>query len=110
MITKEISFALSPEFQRLSPPILIIGMHRSGTSLVAGLLDILGVYIDPEMRRQDSVDVPSSVSRQNGYGEATSFRLLNEEIMAKSGRHGRTRRHFWRFATSPPIGERLLKR
>lgn len=86
--TAKNTLALSDEFRRLSNPVIIIGMHRSGTSLVAGLLHILGVYVDPELSQQDNAEilsVPSSIARQNGYGEATSFRLLNEEIMAQSG-------------------------
>lgn len=85
MIVLENAVSLSNEFRRLSPPIIIIGMHRSGTSLVAGLLDIFGVYVDPEMRKTERANASTSLARQSGYGEAVSFRLLNEEIMAKTG-------------------------
>lgn len=29
----------------MNPPVIIIGMHRSGTSLVARLLDVLGLFL-----------------------------------------------------------------
>ena len=79
---------LSPEFQKLSSPIIIIGMHRSGTSMLAGILHILGVYVDPgfpNIQGNYLLERPSDQIRQNGYGEATCFRLLNEEIMAQAG-------------------------
>ena len=79
---------VSPAFQKLSPPIIVIGMHRSGTSMLSGILHILGVYMDPEFptsKEDHHLDKPNDLTRQNGYGEATCFRLLNEEVMAQSG-------------------------
>src|SRR4051794_13631081 len=40
---------IHPGFRRLSPPVIVIGMHRSGTSLVAGMLSVLGVFIGPRL-------------------------------------------------------------
>ncbi|HTE20391.1 MAG TPA: hypothetical protein VK689_18660, partial [Armatimonadota bacterium] len=37
-----------PAFRRLPPPLIVLGMHRSGTSVVAGILARLGVYMGPE--------------------------------------------------------------
>jgi hypothetical protein len=79
---------VAPGFLALPPPIVIIGMHRSGTSLVAGMLTTLGVYLDPAMMppaEGERLSVPDAQLRQDGYGEAVAFRLLNERVMARAG-------------------------
>jgi hypothetical protein len=78
---------ISPAFRKLPPPVIVIGMHRSGTSMVAGMLSIMGVFIDPAFpfsQHADSV-IPSEQLRSDGYAESTVFRLLNESIMARAG-------------------------
>jgi hypothetical protein len=57
-----------------------LGMHRSGTSLVSRLLNILGVHLGP----------PQSISgggadNPRGYWEHYSLVLLNDEILARFG-------------------------
>jgi len=46
-------------------PLIVMGMHRSGTSLVAGLLDEAGVHTGADC---------------NSHGESDFFRELNKEI------------------------------
>ena len=77
---------IGSEFGRLSPPVILIGMHRSGTSLVAGMLSCLGIYMDPTLSSflSSHDGLPDSDMRRNGYGEAVRFRLLNEAVMADS--------------------------
>lgn len=77
-----------PEFRQLPPPIIVIGMHRSGTSLVAGLLSLLGVYCDPKMPpppADAALPRPGNGARVAGYGEAQAFRLLNERLLRQAG-------------------------
>jgi hypothetical protein len=79
---------VAPRFLALPPPIIIIGMHRSGTSLVAGMLTNLGVFLDPAMvppADGEKLSVPDAQLRQDGYGEAVAFRLLNERVMERAG-------------------------
>ena len=52
------------------PPIILIGMHRSGTSMLAGLLARSGVYIGRRLGRNN---------------EALFFRRLNRWLLAQGG-------------------------
>ena len=72
-----------PRFQKLPAPVIVIGMHRSGTSLVAGMLGALGVYIGPEyFGRQAALCADAShVGRVSGYAEAGAFFRLNELLL-----------------------------
>ncbi len=84
----EAPLRIASAFRKLPPPVIIVGMHRSGTSLVAGMLALMGVYIDPAFHvsaAQDQGDGPGSQQRTDGYAEATAFRLLNERIMERAG-------------------------
>lgn len=54
----------------LSPPVFIIGMHRSGTTLVAELLGELGINWG---RVRDN------------YNESVCFQVLNEQLFAVNG-------------------------
>jgi hypothetical protein len=79
---------VSARIPDLKQPIIIIGMHRSGTSLVAGMLTALGVFVDPAMRpprQNECLPAPDAQQRRDGYGEAEIFRLLNDMILARSG-------------------------
>ncbi|HLK61708.1 MAG TPA: sulfotransferase [Chthonomonadaceae bacterium] len=72
----------------LHSPIIVIGMHRSGTSMVTGMLTAMGVFMHPNMRPPapgEMLEVPNEQRRRDGYGEAELFRLLNERIMERSG-------------------------
>lgn len=59
--------------------ILVLGMHRSGTSAVSGVLHSLGV----ELGRAVS---PAGPSNPRGYFENTRVMLLHEELLAGFGR------------------------
>ncbi|MFN3649384.1 MAG: sulfotransferase [Armatimonadota bacterium] len=77
---------LPPEspFGELPPPLVVIGMHRSGTSVVAGMLGALGVYMGPGLRIPTEAD-PASLQerlRTEGYGEALAFVRVNEALLA----------------------------
>lgn len=78
---------LSPAFRRLSPPVIVIGMHRSGTSIVSTLLGMLGVYMGPELAEDlERVADPGCTDLfERGYGESQEFRLLNERVLAQAG-------------------------
>lgn len=65
---------------RPSAPSCITGMHRSGTSMVARLLQACGVFLGPE-------DELSQPARDNlgGYFENLHFVKLNEDLLAQFG-------------------------
>lgn len=58
--------------------IVVLGMHRSGTSLVAGLLQRLGVNMGVRFREPD-------VHNSDGYFEDLDWRDLNKEILRLTG-------------------------
>src|SRR5262245_55388006 len=61
-------------------PVCIAGMHRSGTSLVAKLLNQSGLYLgDPDDL------VPSSLYNSDGHWEHRRFVELSDEIMNEVG-------------------------
>ena len=67
-------------------------MHRSGTSLVANLLHLCGVYLG----REDDL-MPASPDNQRGYWENQKFSALNDEILAELG-------GTWEFPPIAPPG------
>lgn len=75
-------WGLHPRFRRLPPPVIVIGMHRSGTSLVAGMLGALGVYVGPEFNGDWSAKVQAGLG--TGYAEAGAFFRINEQLLRAS--------------------------
>lgn len=77
---------IHPRFRQLAPPLIIVGMHRSGTSLVAGMLGSLGVYVGPEFATPSDGDLITAAraGRQSGYAEAAAFFRLNELLLRAS--------------------------
>ena len=60
--------------------ICVLGMHRSGTSLVSRILNLLGVYLGPDAHiMQPGPDNPK------GYWEHWMITALNDEILARLG-------------------------
>jgi hypothetical protein len=59
--------------------VFIIGMHRSGTSVVTRAVNLLGVPLAPEARH------PRGPSNPAGLWEAKSLTLVNEEILGALG-------------------------
>jgi GT2 family glycosyltransferase len=62
-----------------SPPIVIAGMHRSGTSLVASIVSNLGVSLGDNLVKADSAN-------KRGYFEDVDFLALNREMLAAATR------------------------
>lgn len=60
------------------PPIVILGMHRSGTSLIAGLCQRLGVNIGTVLRVGDRAN-------PDGYFEDLDWRALNKWLINTAG-------------------------
>lgn len=59
-------------------PIVILGMHRSGTSLVANMLHRIGIKMGKDFLSPDSHNL-------NGYFEDTDFLWINKGILENSG-------------------------
>ena len=60
--------------------VLICGMHRSGTSMVARLLHQCGVYLG-----EDKDLIPPAEDNPEGFWEHAGFRQINEEILKTFG-------------------------
>jgi len=58
--------------------IVVLGMHRSGTSLVAGALHKMGIYMGSRFREPDSTS-------PYGYWEDLDWRDLNKSIINAAG-------------------------
>ncbi|MBD3230821.1 MAG: hypothetical protein GF329_21770 [Candidatus Lokiarchaeota archaeon] len=61
-----------------SKTIVILGMHRSGTSMVAGILARLGINMGNEISGK-------GLANPMGYYEDQKFKKLNDEILMLSG-------------------------
>lgn len=73
----------------LGSPICILGMHRSGTSVLTRILNILGVYLGP-----DSQLLEPSASNPKGYWEHKEFVKINDEILNRFGGNWHTAPEF----------------
>jgi hypothetical protein len=63
-----------------SLPVPIVGMHRSGTSMVAKLLQRAGLNLGP-----DSVLMPPAEENPEGFYEHLEFVRLNDEVLNEAG-------------------------
>lgn len=64
--------------------IIVIGMHRSGTSMVAGVLYYLGVFMGEQLMIDDPVTGPT-LEQPHGYYEDREFMAINSEILTEAG-------------------------
>jgi hypothetical protein len=60
--------------------IFVIGMHRSGTSLVTRLINLMGAYIGPEGIQHDPLE-----ENPKGFWERKDIRALNDRILQAHG-------------------------
>ena len=60
--------------------ILVLGMHRSGTSMVARLLNLMGAYFAPE-----GVSLGANQENPKGFWERRDLCALNEMVLQSSG-------------------------
>ncbi len=69
-----------PAHEESSRPVVVLGMHRSGTSLVAQLLNALGIYAG----EPDEL-APPDIFNPSGYWEHRKAAELNREILSALG-------------------------
>jgi hypothetical protein len=63
-----------------TPVVCITGMYRSGTSMVARIVNLLGVAFGPE-----SLLVEAGVDNHSGFWESRPIVLVNQELLAAFG-------------------------
>lgn len=72
----------------MGEPIILVGMHRSGTSLTALMLGMLGAYIGPEceaLLAEAPPEGPPVARIRDGYAESSDFRVVNDAALAAGG-------------------------
>lgn len=78
---------IHPGFRQLPAPTVVVGPHRSGTSVTAAMLVELGVYMGAEARQAAESE---QATNRDGQGlaelhEAREFYLLNERLLRRAG-------------------------
>ena len=61
--------------------VIVMGMHRSGTSALAGMLHQNGIF----MGEDQNFLPPASAENQKGFFENYRFRALNDQILYQNG-------------------------
>jgi hypothetical protein len=64
--------------KEMNKSIIVLGMHRSGTSLIAGILQRLGVYMGSVFRIPDE-------HNKDGYFEDLDWRCFNNWVLRTAG-------------------------
>jgi len=64
--------------EALPPAVVIGGMHRSGTSLTASILDAAGIHLGADL-------MPAAASNPRGHYEDLEFYRLHQRILAANG-------------------------
>ncbi|MBA3544539.1 MAG: glycosyltransferase, partial [Chthoniobacterales bacterium] len=64
--------------------ILVFGMHRSGTSMVARILNMMGAYFAPE-----GVSNGANIENPKGFWERRDVRSLNDMLLSSAGANWR---------------------
>ena len=62
-------------------PVVIVGMHRSGTSALARCLNLLGVSLGPE----DQLTPASPDENPRGFWESQPLKVINEKVLTLFG-------------------------
>lgn len=60
--------------------LVVLGMHRSGTSAVAGMLNMMGAYFGPE-----GIDTGAGPENPKGFWERRDIRQINDEVLQSAG-------------------------
>lgn len=60
--------------------IFILGMHRSGTSLTAHLLNMMGIYFGPE-----GSSTGANIENPKGFWERRDVRTINDQVLQSNG-------------------------
>ena len=75
--------------------VLVLGMHRSGTSALAGAFESMGYEVGPD----DDV-MPADIGNPEGYFELLSVVQANDDLLAHFDGRWTARRSFLRTGTA----------
>lgn len=83
-------------------PIIITGMHRSGTSLTAAILNDLGVYLGSNQELMSA-----AADNPDGFYERWDVVRLNDALLKRAGANWHeppaTGRDFWQQGLEEPL-------
>ena len=94
----------------MTPPlknraIIVLGMHRSGTSALTGLLNVLGVDLGPDL-------MPATAGNEAGYWEHQKIVALHDRLLLALGSHwddpSRLPDRWWELEAVAPYRAELL--
>lgn len=60
--------------------VIVLGMHRSGTSVLARMLNLMGLYLGPE-----GMSTGANPENPKGFWERRDVRLLNDALLHSTG-------------------------
>jgi hypothetical protein len=81
--------------------VCVLGMHRSGTSLIARILNLLGLFLGPDQHLMKATE-----DNPRGYWEHQTISDLNEEILRCLGGSWDAPPQFvTRWETRPDLGD-----
>jgi hypothetical protein len=87
---------------RPTPPLIVAGMHRSGTSLTAGFLEALGVDVGTDL-------LPADAHNPRGYFEDVEFLDLHRRALT-AARDGEEGHPDWGWTVSGRLDHRAIER
>ena len=61
--------------------LIVLGMHRSGTSMLMRLLNLMGAYFGPE-----GISTGANAENPRGFWERRDIRSLNDALLWSKGR------------------------
>ena len=86
--------------------VMVLGMHRSGTSAFTGLLSLMGIDIGSRL-------LPASATNQSGYWEHAEIVDLNDRLLIALGSAwddpGQLPDQWWKSDAAAPFHARLLE-
>jgi len=86
--------------------IIVLGMHRSGTSALTGLLNVLGVDLGPDL-------MPATQENEAGYWEHQKVVAVHDRLLLALGSHwddpSRLPARWWEFPAVVPYRTELLE-
>src|SRR5215510_15916400 len=80
----------------LKEAVVVVGMHRSGTSLCMNVLKVMGIRVDEDL-------IPADANNEQGYFESRRILELNEDVLACLGAT-------WHTLLSVSLGENWADR
>ena len=93
LLDSQLALQRAVDFGGLSSRIvLVLGMHRSGTSALTGMLASSGLDVPVDL-----MDRPDDVINRKGYWESEGLMQLNDQLFSSLGRH-------WSSADQLPSG------